>query len=224
LRREQGRIARVDDSPSARPRIPALVLATAVLLFVAALAVRGLAPKKVILPRDVPIDERPKLRDPLQLLGPAAGLRARELDELVSPAQRATFAELRTKLFALADCPELLAWCNSPEGQRLERLLNDLRAGTKEDAFAGLTLLFPPRARLRMEARAARQDRQRREARHAAPGLAARLGRERREGRAALGCGALGQPGLRPRDARRLEGADRRQQRRALRARAGLPR
>lgn len=118
------------------------VLVLAAVLFAAALGVRGIAPQKVVLPRDVPVAERPKLRDPAQLVGPAAGLRAQELDALVSPQYAAEFRALRAKLFSLAGCPELLAWCQTADGQRLERLLNDLRAGTREDAFAGLALVF----------------------------------------------------------------------------------
>lgn len=132
----------VDDPALVRPRIPTLVLALAALLFVAAIGVRGIAPRKVVRPQDVPVAERPKLRDPVQLVGPAAGLRAQELDALVSAEHAAEFRAMRAKLFTLAGCPELLTWCETVDGQRLERLLNDLRAGTREDAFAGLVLVF----------------------------------------------------------------------------------
>jgi hypothetical protein len=117
-----------------------IVLAS--LLFAAAIAVRGIAPRKVVLPKDAPLAERPKLRDPMQLLGAAAGLRATELDALIAPTHAAAFKELRTKLFALRDCPQFVEWANSADGQRFERLFNDLRAGSKEEAFAALALVF----------------------------------------------------------------------------------
>lgn len=133
----------MDDAPTiARARISPLAFGVAVLLFLAALGVRGIAPRKVVSPRDVPVAERPKIRDPLQLVGPAAKLRARELDAVVSPQHAAEFGALRAVLFGMSGCPELLAFCQTAEGQRLERLLNDLRSGTREDALAGLALVF----------------------------------------------------------------------------------
>lgn len=119
-----------------------LLFAVASVLFAGAFLVRGLAPNKVILPKDIPVAERPKLRDPMQLLSPAARLRAAELDPLVSPAHAATFTAVRKSLFSMSTCPELLDFANSADGQRFERLLEDLRTGTREDAFAALALLL----------------------------------------------------------------------------------
>lgn len=122
--------------------MPAWALAAAAVLALGALVVRGWAPARLTRPADVPIDERPKLRDPLQLLGPAAALRAQELDALVSERQRSAFSSLREALFRLDDCPELLEWSNGADGQRFERLFHDLRGGTREDAIAALALVF----------------------------------------------------------------------------------
>ncbi|MBI5362557.1 MAG: hypothetical protein HZA53_05210 [Planctomycetes bacterium] len=132
----------MNPAPSPPNRAPILLFAVATALFAAALFARGLAPKKVVLPRDIPVAERPKLRDPMQLLSPAARLRAQELDPLVSPAQATTFTAVRKSLFAYATCPELLDFANSADGQRFEHLLEDLRNGTREDAFASLALIL----------------------------------------------------------------------------------
>jgi hypothetical protein len=78
----------------------------------------------------------------MQLLGPAASLRIRELDPLVGAAHAAEFKALATRLFATKDCPKLLDWANTADGQRFERLLNDLRAGSSEDALAALALIL----------------------------------------------------------------------------------
>jgi hypothetical protein len=115
--------------------------AAAALLIAVAVGLRGVEPKRVVLPRDR-VDERRVLADPMQLLGPAAGMRASELDALVSEARRADFVAVRGRLFSLRSCPELVTWANTPDGQRFERLLNALRGGTKEDAFAAIVLLF----------------------------------------------------------------------------------
>lgn len=130
------------DSHSTPGRTPLLLLALASLLFTAALVVRGLPPKKVTLPRDLPAAGRPTLREPQQLLGPTAALRAAELDALITPAHRATFTATRKALFAMKGCPPLLQFAESADGQRFERLLTDLRSGPKEDAFAALTLIL----------------------------------------------------------------------------------
>lgn len=131
-----------DANEKPRSRGVTALFAVAALLIAAALVVRGIAPKRVVLPKDVPVAERPRLRDPMQLLGPAAHLRAKELDALVARAHAADFAAVRTRLFAMRGCPKLLDWANTAEGQRFERLLNDLRAGTSEDALAALVLVL----------------------------------------------------------------------------------
>lgn len=141
-RARDGRIRGVDDSKPIPGRAPIALFAVAGVLFAGALAVRGFAPRKVVLPKDVPLAERPGLRDPMQLLGPAARLRAQELDALVSPAHAATFTAVRRVLFSMNGCPALVDFANSADGQRFERLLNDLRAGSREDAFAALALVL----------------------------------------------------------------------------------
>ena len=123
-------------------RAPTLLFTIATLLFAAALVTRILPPARVVLPNDVPAADRPKLRDPMQLLTPAGKLRIQELDPLITPAHTATFTAVRKALFTLSTCPTVTTFANSADGQRFERLLNDLRAGTREDAFAALALLF----------------------------------------------------------------------------------
>ncbi len=119
------------------------LIALAGLLLVGAVAVRGIAPPRVVLPKDAPVEsEKPRLKEPMQLLGPRADLRASEVDAFVSQEKRAGFAELRKKLFAARDCPLLLDWANSAEGQRFERTFTELRTGTPEDGFAALVLVL----------------------------------------------------------------------------------
>jgi hypothetical protein len=117
------------------------LIAGAMLLLVAAVAVRGIAPARVVLPKDVK-EDRPRIAEPMQLLASGAGLRAPELDLLVDPARRNAFKATRQELFRLQGCPPLVEWIDGVDGQSFERLMSELRAGTREEAFASLALVF----------------------------------------------------------------------------------
>jgi hypothetical protein len=125
--------------PRPHPGVAALC-ALALALALAAVAVRGVRPAPVALPEDV-VDETPRFPEPMQLLLPGARQRASELDAWVRPELRARFRAARTTLYALAGCPPLLEWLASPDGQHLERLLAELRAGSREEALAALALV-----------------------------------------------------------------------------------
>jgi hypothetical protein len=119
----------------------AALIAGAVLLLAAAVAVRGIEPARMVLPKDA-AEDRPKIAEPMQLLASGARLRAPELDALVEAPRRSTFQASRRTLFGLADCPPLVEWIDGPDGQAFERTLSDLRAGTREEAFASIALIF----------------------------------------------------------------------------------
>jgi hypothetical protein len=132
----------VSDLPSTRPSAGLITLiAVAVVLSIAAVAVRGIAAERVPLPKDV-VEETPRIAEPMQLLARGAKLRAAELDAWIAPARRPRFQAARETLFHLADCPKLLEWIDGVEGQRIERLLAELRNGTREEALGALALLL----------------------------------------------------------------------------------
>lgn len=110
-------------------------------LLAAAVVVRTIPPARARLPRDV-VEEKPHLAEPMQLLSQGARLRVAELDRWVSEPLRPTFTASRQIVFSLQDCPPLMDWIDGPQGQPVERLLASLRAGTREDAFAALVLVF----------------------------------------------------------------------------------
>ena len=116
--------------------------AGALLLLAAAVAVRGIAPTRMTLPKDVAGADRPKIAEPMQLLARGGRLRAPELDALVEPAHKNEFKASRQTIFRLEDCPPLVEWIDDPDGQAFERTTSDLRAGTRDEAFASLALLF----------------------------------------------------------------------------------
>ncbi len=126
-------------SDDTRPLRVWIVLAC--VLFVGAIAVRGIPAQRVRLPEDSP-KERPRIAEPMQLLSRGASLRVAELDPLIRDELRPAFVAARGIVFGLRDCPELVEWMQSAEGQRTERLLADLRAGSSEEALAALTLVF----------------------------------------------------------------------------------
>jgi hypothetical protein len=126
---------------SAVDRRVTFLFAAAGLLCAAAIGVRAIPPPRALDPRDV-VEEGPRIQEPMQLLGPGAAARAPELDPWVAEARRKRFAELRQVLFRLASCPDAVEWLDSAQGQRLERLLGELRAGTREEALAALALLM----------------------------------------------------------------------------------
>jgi hypothetical protein len=110
-------------------------------LFVAAIGVRGIPAQRVRLPEDSP-KERPRVAEPMQLLSRGASMRVAELDPLIRDGLRPAFVATRGVVFGLRDCPLLVEWMQTAEGQRAERLLADLRSGSPEESLAALTLVF----------------------------------------------------------------------------------
>lgn len=122
----------------------------AVALLVLAVAVRGCEHGAPARPAPRPAESR-ELPAPLQLLDAAGAARMAELDEAVSPTQRAAWSDSRAALDRLERCPKLLKWIALPEGQRLERLLPALEAGSREEALGALALVFRVAGRTRWE-------------------------------------------------------------------------
>jgi len=110
-------------------------------LLVAAIAVRAIPSARATIPKDV-VERKPRIAEPMQLLSRGSRLRVAELDTWVSEPFRADFKASRQVLFSLEGCPPLLDWISGPQGQPVERLLASLRAGSREDAFAALALVF----------------------------------------------------------------------------------
>lgn len=106
-----------------------------------AIAVRGIPAQPALLPEDDP-DDRPQIAEPAQFLQRGAALRIAELDRFVREDQRPAFRAARQILFHVEDCPPLLEWIDGAEGQRVVRLLGELRAGSREDALGALALIF----------------------------------------------------------------------------------
>lgn len=129
-----------EPQPTSTKRVTlALLLACA--LFVSAIVVRGLPSAKSVAPEDV-VEEGPRIVEPMQFLGAGAKLRAAELDTWIAPERRARFKALRELLFHLDGCPSLTEWIDSMDGQRLERMIGELRNGRREEAFAALALIY----------------------------------------------------------------------------------
>jgi hypothetical protein len=78
----------------------------------------------------------------MHFLSGGAANRFEELVACVSEPQRASFRTQSVLLFDLAGCPKLKEWIEGRDGQRFERLLAELRGGTREDALAALCLVF----------------------------------------------------------------------------------
>jgi len=114
------------------------IVATVALL-VGAIGVRGLRGALPLAPQDRP-REKTEIAEPMQLLGRGASMRIEELTARVSEAVKPNWSAAHRLPFALRDCPKLLDWIESADGQRFERLLAELRRGSREDAFASLAL------------------------------------------------------------------------------------
>jgi len=114
------------------------IVATVALL-VGAIGVRGLRGALAARAQDRP-REKTEIAEPMQLLGRGASMRIEELTARVSEAVKPNWSAAHRLPFALRDCPKLLDWIESADGQRFERLLAELRRGSREDAFASLAL------------------------------------------------------------------------------------
>lgn len=82
------------------------------------------------------------LIEPLQFLGRNGALRMRELGARIDPARANEWAALWRRPYELSGCPKLGDWMGGPDGQRLERLLAQLRGGSRDEALAALALTF----------------------------------------------------------------------------------
>lgn len=116
-------------------------LVAAGVLVALAIAARTLPAPRVRLADEI-VEEGPRIVEPMQFLGRGAALRAAELDQWVAPDRRVRFKALRELVFHVDGCPGTVEWTDSADGQRLERLLGELRSGTREEAFASLVLVF----------------------------------------------------------------------------------
>lgn len=113
----------------------------AVLVFVGAFAVRGLAGEPPIAPADR--ERAPdELKAPMQLLGASASLRAAELAPRVRVELLAEWNVVQRSVARLAGCPPAAEWLSSAAGQRFERLFAELRRGSRDEALAALHLVF----------------------------------------------------------------------------------
>ena len=129
-----------ETTTSARNRNTVAILVASV-LFVGALVVRGIPPARTVAPEDV-VEDAPHIVEPMQFLGAGAKLRAGELDAWVAADRKARFKALRDLVYHLDGCPGTHAWLDSVDGQRLERMLGELRTGKREEAFAALALIY----------------------------------------------------------------------------------
>jgi len=117
------------------------LVAAILALLAGALAVRGIPSRVPPAPEDRPEVDLP-IRQPMQFLGPGARLRIQELTPLIGEARATDWKKAHRLPFEVRDCPKLLEWIAGPDGQRLEALAGDLRRGTRDEALAGLTLVF----------------------------------------------------------------------------------
>ncbi len=117
------------------------VLAVAVVLFAASLWVRGVRAEVPPAP-EVRNGETASVAEPMHFLSRGAEHRFEELTRHMSEERRASWRTQSALLFDLVGCPPLKQWIETRDGQRLERLLAELRGGTREDALGSLTLLF----------------------------------------------------------------------------------
>jgi len=110
-------------------------------LLAAAVAVRGIHGERPIAPADRP-QQPDELREPMQFLGRGARMRVAELGPRISAENATIWKAAYRAPFDLDGCPRTAEWLVTPQGQRFERLLGDLRRGTREEAFAALVLVF----------------------------------------------------------------------------------
>jgi hypothetical protein len=113
----------------------------AVLVFAGALWVRGVHGQPPIEVADRP-REPEELAAPMQFLGASAYLRAGELSPRVRDGLREEWTDVQRFTSRIADCPPSSDWFASSAGQRFERLVGELRRGSREEALAALHLVF----------------------------------------------------------------------------------
>jgi hypothetical protein len=118
-----------------------LIAAVTGALLVAGVAVRGVEGRLPPAPEDEPAGPG-VLVEPLQFLTRNGALRMRELGARIDPARASEWAALWRRPYELSGCPKLADWMGGPDGQRLERLLAELRRGSGDEALGALALTF----------------------------------------------------------------------------------
>ncbi len=109
-------------------------------LFGVAIGVRALRGAAALAPADRP-RSADLLREPMQFLGRGAALRMDELTPRISAENSQAWRAANKLAFEIAECPTTVEWLATPEGQRFERLLGDLRRGTSDEGLAALALI-----------------------------------------------------------------------------------
>ncbi len=122
-----------------RAQVVALMGVTCALL-VAAVVVRGIPGARPAAPEDKP-DGPEALGEPMQFLSSGASRRMRELAPRIDPARSADWNATWRLPFELQGCPRLMEWLNGPDGLRMERLIGELRRGSRDESLAALALL-----------------------------------------------------------------------------------
>lgn len=122
-------------------RLGPTLMASAIVLALGAVFVRGIAPPRSGL-RDALWRSGSQLEKPLQLLSAGAIHRRGELDERVSRELAGAWSEARDLAFGVEGCPALRDWLEEQDGQRVELLVEELRGGGPGDALAALTIVF----------------------------------------------------------------------------------
>jgi hypothetical protein len=121
-----------------RARILALMALTGALL-VTGVVVRGIA-------REAAAGARgstggPKaLSEPMQFVQRGGGFAHARARRSAGPELRKSWDACSRLPYDLTDCPALLTWIDGPAGQKIERLLADLRRGDHDAALAALAL------------------------------------------------------------------------------------
>jgi hypothetical protein len=120
-------------------QIEVSAMVAAIALLVAAIAVRGIRGEAPLAPQDRPrsVDA---LAQPMQLLGRGAKLRIDELTARISEPLSAAWRASYRLPFELRGCPALSEWLDGRNGQSVERLIADLRRGSRDEALASLAL------------------------------------------------------------------------------------
>lgn len=119
-----------------------LILASSLILLVLAVAVRGLRPEPPPAPAQLLEASAPTIIEPMQLLQASARVRIDELTAFVAVQRLMGWESTHRSVFDIEGCPDARSWLDSADGQALERLVANLRRGSREEAFAALALIF----------------------------------------------------------------------------------
>lgn len=112
--------------------------AAAVLLAVA-VVVRGIPATRPPAPVDRP--DGPSVVEPMQLIAGGGERRLEDLDAFIHSSRLVAWSANARVPFQLVGCPKTVPWLQGEPGQRVERLVEALRRGTREEALAALVLV-----------------------------------------------------------------------------------